>query len=442
MSDISSKFMEDFLSPYEAEHLIRNLQEVDVREYGSKQWFQQHETFDRLNIQAHKNALTSTDEFIMDYFVGFLIHDLLTSEIWKQKIYPLIKQDLSKISSLRSYLTVNNMKFLFMTTWAESRGRNAQEQDPKKYLNLKPEEELQRQFDEIQFTTSMCCFSLIRFIADHMQDLSVPIVHQMMETNDIPCILVPLLELKPWIRRNIKGETEKFEDQKWQVVAPGEQGRVTKIEAQVWLTIYNMFLSQDTNRKYEITSFRKANLLRLRKYLTEVLLDQLPMLTHLLRALEELSLVQENSVPSKNSFIVQQIPEFRLKMKDRNWKEIAEYQMRTFFTQDEQTLKEDMERLMKLYSSDVFEQFMEDPRCNECGKNATQRCSRCKNQWYCSRECQLKQWKAHKPLCDIVFSNRQEDEKKNEEVKQIQKEKFSQPKNLIQDITQSKQLDQ
>jgi hypothetical protein len=26
---------------------------------------------DRLNIQAHKNALTSTDEFIMDYFVTF-----------------------------------------------------------------------------------------------------------------------------------------------------------------------------------------------------------------------------------------------------------------------------------------------------------------------------------------------------------------------------------
>jgi len=42
--------------------------------------------------------------------------------------------------------------------------------------------------------------------------LSVPIVHQMMENNDIPGILVPLLELKPWLRKNSKGETEKFED--------------------------------------------------------------------------------------------------------------------------------------------------------------------------------------------------------------------------------------
>lgn len=31
-----SKFMEDFLSPYEAEHLIRALREIDIREFGSK----------------------------------------------------------------------------------------------------------------------------------------------------------------------------------------------------------------------------------------------------------------------------------------------------------------------------------------------------------------------------------------------------------------------
>ena len=58
----------------------------------------------------------------------------------------------------------------------------------------------------------MCCLSLIRFISDHMQDLSVPIVHQMMESCDIPCVLVPLLEMKPWIKKNLKGETLKYED--------------------------------------------------------------------------------------------------------------------------------------------------------------------------------------------------------------------------------------
>lgn len=87
------------------------------------------------------------------------------------------------------------------------------------------------QMEDIEFTSAISCFSLIRFITDHMQDLSVPIVHQMMEMNDIPCILVPLLEMKPWFRKNKKGELEKFEDQKWVKVPPQDMNKMPKIEA-------------------------------------------------------------------------------------------------------------------------------------------------------------------------------------------------------------------
>ena len=58
-----------------------------------------------------------------------------------------------------------------------------------------------------------------------------------------------------------------------------------------------------------------------------------------------------------------------------------------------------MNRLVDLYASEVFEDFMDDPKCEECGALATQRCSRCKMAWYCSRDCQLRQWKKHKELC-------------------------------------------
>ncbi len=66
--------------------------------------------------------------------------------------------------------------------------------------------------DDIEFSCAISCFSLIRFISDYMQELSIPICHQMIENNDIPCVLVPLIELKPWLRKNKKGELEKFED--------------------------------------------------------------------------------------------------------------------------------------------------------------------------------------------------------------------------------------
>jgi len=46
----SAAGMDDFLSPYEAEHLVDEIGEIDIKEYGSKLWFRQHESIDRLNI--------------------------------------------------------------------------------------------------------------------------------------------------------------------------------------------------------------------------------------------------------------------------------------------------------------------------------------------------------------------------------------------------------
>uniref|UniRef100_A0A7S3CPS8 MYND-type domain-containing protein n=1 Tax=Strombidium rassoulzadegani TaxID=1082188 RepID=A0A7S3CPS8_9SPIT len=290
--------------------------------------------------------------------------------------------------------------------------------------------------EEIEFSCSMIAFSIIRFITDHIADLSVPIVHQMMENNDIPCVLVPLLELKPWLRKNCHGETEKFEDMKWQVVEKKDSQKLTKIEAQIWLSIYNLFLNQEVNRKYEITSFRKSNLLRLRKYMNETLIDQLPMLTDMFRALEEMSLMGDNPIAQKNSFIVQQMPEMRAKiMANRDWNAIAKYQMDHFFNTEANDPQAEMESLMRLYGSDVFDQFIEDPKCSCCGDTATQRCSKCKSEWYCSRECQIKQWKQHKKLCETLATIRKEDDeraKKVAEITQPAQPKKKQP--LIQEL--------
>jgi len=87
-----------------------------------------------------------------------------------------------------------------------------------------------------------------------------------------------------------------------------------------------MFMTQASNQKYELTTFRKANLVRLKKYMNEVLLDQLPMLTPMLRGLEEMALMPDNNIKNSNSFIVEVLPELRSRIVNgRNWKEIADY---------------------------------------------------------------------------------------------------------------------
>jgi len=106
---MKAQAMDDFLTPYETEHLVGELKEIDVKEYGSKEWFRQHETIDRLNIQAHKNALGGTDEFVMDSFVTLdkmpvLVYELLCAETWKHKVFPIIKADVAQISTIKSYM--------------------------------------------------------------------------------------------------------------------------------------------------------------------------------------------------------------------------------------------------------------------------------------------------------------------------------------------------
>ena len=40
-----------------------------------------------------------------------------------------------------------------------------------------------------------------------------------------------------------------------------------------------------------------------------------------------------------------------------------------------------------------------DGQCQYCGKNGSKRCARCETARYCSRECQAKDWKEHKLVC-------------------------------------------
>ena len=42
--------------------------------------------------------------------------------------------------------------------------------------------------------------------------------------------------------------------------------------------------------------------------------------------------------------------------------------------------------------------------CSVCSKAGTKRCSKCKIQYYCSRECQMKDWKTHKRICTQTTS--------------------------------------
>lgn len=60
--------------------------------------------------------------------------------------------------------------------------------------------------------------SILRYVTDYIKYLEIGIVHHLLVESNIYSLLVPLIEERPWLRVNDKGEREVYENSKWNVV--------------------------------------------------------------------------------------------------------------------------------------------------------------------------------------------------------------------------------
>lgn len=81
-------------------------------------------------------------------------------------------------------------------------------------------------------------------------------------------------------------------------------------EAHVWLSLRQLMLDSKTFSMYEFTPFRKSQLMRLQKYLTDVLLDQIPPLMDLKYWLAQAAF--SDPPVQKKSLIIELVPEVRI----------------------------------------------------------------------------------------------------------------------------------
>ena len=273
--------------------------------------------------------------------------------------------------------------------------------------------EMDEKFREIDFGIAMSCINILRYISDHLEQLPFPVRHHMMNVKDVPVLFVTLMELRPW-RRKVKkynSDTKKneeieeiYENNNWTTML---EHKFPKLEAQIMITIYNLVMNQDNNKKYEITEFRQNQLLRLRKYFSENLYDQIPQMMNLYRSLENMSLMTYSNTLTVNPFIVEMVPLLSgnkmFKLTKEEIEKIGNKVVKEYFENlTKEKLSKELECVNEIYNMDNIEYFMDDPICAQCGKLANSRCSRCKSEWYCSKECQIKRWKEHKNLCKTL----------------------------------------
>ncbi len=281
--------------------------------------------------------------------------------------------------------------------------------------------EMEEKFKEIEFGIAMSCINILRYISDHLEQLPFPVRHHMMNVKDVPILFVTLMELRPWRRKVMKyNEKSKkkeeieeiYENNNWTNLIIH---KFPKLEAQVLITIYNLVMNQDNNKKYEITEYRQNQLLRLRKYFTEVLYDQIPQMMNLYRSLENMSLMTYSNTLTVNPFIVEMVPILSgnkmFKLTEDQINKIGNHIVKNYFENlSKEKLAKELEPVNEIYNLDNIEYFMEDPICAQCGKLANSRCSRCKSEWYCSKECQIKRWKEHKTVCKTLAALFKENE--------------------------------
>ena len=392
------------VDPSNAERLVEGLVKFSVEEVGSSQWIQQHVDIEKLNLQAHQSAMTNSDEYVIEALLTFdkikiLIHDLLIIEAWKQHVLPLLRGRVDGRNSIRIYFVlfheatvVNLLEVLLFhrhvcdycgevmleivdyvarkltrlnggydfrlieprVLLPKTPGSASAAEHAAALATVTPEVEMTKHLIEIEFRICISSCALARFICEHADVMPLSVVSRITDTHDLLILLVPLIENPPWTRRLDNGKWQKLIDQKWNTVAPIDLLNVTKLEGQPWLGLYHLLAKETFRKRYHLNSFRKNQVLRVRKYINEVLLDQLPFLADIQRYMDELSVtdVPEPLSVGNSAFLFQQVAvEREGLLKNKNWPDIADYQMENVFTMTDKTDK-DLIKMSELYSDD------------------------------------------------------------------------------------------
>lgn len=66
-------------------------------------------------------------------------------------------------------------------------------------------------------------------------------------------------------------QVEKYINNKWQKIPVEDHLKMTKLDGQVWISLYNLLLKEDCQRKYDFNSFNKNQLLKVTKVLNKSL---------------------------------------------------------------------------------------------------------------------------------------------------------------------------
>lgn len=438
--------MDNIIQPEEYDLCVQYIRPFEVLAVGTDHWLDSHESCVKLNQQAIVEATTCREELVKELLIindkiGILVHEAYCILIWRTKILPRLLTEDHKGSNANFilytvlYHEATAVSLLEMCLYHENgcaalddramdlidycahavtqliglvhMAHFHEEIDAKSLTTETTAEEMERQKKDLQYKIGLRCITIFSFLADKMDTLTLSVVRRMVQTHDVPCLLSEILHCQPW-QRNVNG-IEKYIDDKWTPVAGIDVIKVTKIEAHTWFCLRQLLFNYNAMGMYEINEFRQREISKCQLFLGANVLDQLPPLTDLKHRLCTLGL---SETKIKTPVFLEELPKIRdhilLELKKNGGSiEVARLQAERFFGMSQQELVAWARRLNDVYNFDLLEKVCEtrdgNPSnrnvCGQCGIETIQKCSNCEQVYYCTRECQMKNWPQHKPIC-------------------------------------------
>ncbi|CAH0596960.1 unnamed protein product [Chrysodeixis includens] len=434
----------------ELDLFVESMVPSSIDAIGNQGWVDWHIRLQKLNQQAVLEASSMQEELTKETLIScgklpVLVYEAICIQVWRTKIYPqIIKLEPAPANTFGVYMVLYHEAAavgLLETVLFHEDGAQCISDVVVDLLNyavdqltallalinndyLKPVttkelecetaiDELERQKRDLQFDISMRCISIVRYIAEHMDvgGAAASISTNLYKTHDLPSLLTHLLLHEPWKKNNDKGELQTFNYGRWSKPSEEELSQMHRSEAQLWLCLRQLLLEPRLNHYYTIDECRRSAFCRLQAKMTESILDQIPPLGDLKMFLCRLAVGDYSSLHNRTNGtknpgctlieLVPQIKDAYLKKVHKRTKTLAKTQLELFHMDGSDESRDMAKRLLESYTSDTALALDSGgAKCAKCGDKATKKCSRCKTEWYCGRECQVQQWPKHKELCD------------------------------------------
>lgn len=442
--------MEDnVIQPFEYDLYVNYVKKFQINDIGTGDWFDSHEILIKFNQQAIIEATSHREELVKELLIindklEVLIHEAFCILVWRTKVLPMIlAADIDSDSTFILYSILFHeavsISLLEISLYHESgcaalgdasadlidycvqaivqligltHIKHFQENiDSKKLIKESMADEMDRQKKDLQYKIGLRCLTILSFITDKIEVLPISVLRRMVLTHDVPCLLSEILHCAPWLR-NING-IEKYIDDKWMPVDGVDVLKVTKVEAQAWFCLRQLLFHREAMSIYEINDFRQRELSKCQVLLSVNVLDQLPPLVDLKHRLCTLTITSARD--KCGSVLLEEMPkikeEIMTEAKNVGYSNIVNVQIDRFFHPKSTFIFEMAKRLNNAYKFEFFEQMDEvkgkqstaaqQHFCGECGGEAQKKCSKCEQTYYCSRDCQIKNWRAHKQICSV-----------------------------------------